>query len=58
MPLEEVYFLPVRLEECAVPPRIKREFQYVDLFPDWDAGIERLAETIREQSRKGSGGLA
>jgi hypothetical protein len=51
IPLEEVFFIPVRLEECHLPARITREFQYVDLFPDWDAGLERLLTTIRAQVR-------
>jgi hypothetical protein len=51
VPLEDVFFIPVRLEDCRVPVRIAREFQYVDLFPDWDAGLERLLVTIRAQVR-------
>jgi hypothetical protein len=47
MPLDQNYFIPVRLEECPVPARIRREIQYVDLFPDWDEGVHRLADAIR-----------
>jgi len=39
-PLDQIYLIPVRLEECPVPLPISREIQYVDLFPNWDAGIE------------------
>ena len=39
MPLDDIYLVPVRLEECPVPVRISREIQYVDLFPDWEAGV-------------------
>jgi hypothetical protein len=46
LPLDDVYFLPVRLDECPVPPRIAREIQYVDLFPDWNAGIARLVAAL------------
>lgn len=41
-PLDAVFFIPVRLEECRVPARITQEFQYVDLFPDWDRGLKRV----------------
>ena len=46
VPLDEVYFIPVRLDDCQVPLRIQRETQYVDLFPEWDAGFARLLEII------------
>jgi hypothetical protein len=47
LPLDDVYLIPVRLEECPVPSRIIREFQYVDLFPDWEEGIRRVASAIK-----------
>ena len=52
MPLEEVFLLPVRLDECPVPWGVAREMQYVDLFPDWDSGIGRVVEAIRRQVRR------
>ena len=51
LPLDEAFLLPVRLDECPVPLDVAREMQYVDLFPDWDAGIRRLVEAIRSQTR-------
>lgn len=48
-PLGDVFFMPVRLEECAVPPVIQRSTQYLDLFPDWKRGVQQLIETIREE---------
>jgi hypothetical protein len=42
VPLDEIFFIPLRLDECQVPPRIARQVQYVDLFPDWDTGFSRL----------------
>ncbi len=52
VPLEDVFFIPVRLEECRVPARIASEFQYVDLFPDWRKGVARLVGTMRRQLRR------
>jgi TIR domain len=49
LPMEEVYFIPVRLRDCRVPPRIQQEYQYVDLFPNWDEGFERVLTTMRKQ---------
>jgi hypothetical protein len=50
MPLDEVFLIPLRLDECAVPERIRQETQFVDLFPDWQAGFARVIEIIEKQS--------
>lgn len=52
VPLDEIFIAPVRFDECPVPARIQRELQYVDLFPNWEGGIRKLAEMLR----KGRGG--
>ncbi len=49
VPLDDVFLVPVRLDTCRVPARITRETQYVDLFPDWEAGFERIAQMIAKQ---------
>jgi len=50
MPLDHVFLIPVRLEECTVPARIRREVQYVDLFPDWENGEDRILAILRAQA--------
>lgn len=47
IPLEEIFLVPVRLDECRVPARIQREVQYVDLFPEWQAGFERVVGIMK-----------
>jgi hypothetical protein len=49
LPLDQIFILPVRLEECAIPARIRNHLQYTDVFPDFDWGVERLAETMRAE---------
>jgi hypothetical protein len=49
VPLEEIYIVPVRLDDCEVPRAIQHELQYIDLFPDWDAGMERLLTMLRRE---------
>jgi hypothetical protein len=49
LPLDSTYLMPVRLEECSVPLALTRTVQYVDLFPDWDAGFRRLVEAVKHQ---------
>jgi hypothetical protein len=51
-PLGETYFMPVRLDECEVPVEIQRSYQYLDLFPDWDKGVQHLIQVMREQERR------
>jgi hypothetical protein len=49
MPLDEIFLVPVRLNACRVPGTIQREFQYVDLFPDWRRGIRRMLTTMQRE---------
>ncbi len=51
VPLDDVYLIPIRLDSCRMPARITWETQYVDLFPDWDTGFERLIRIIQKQRR-------
>jgi hypothetical protein len=46
-PLDDIFIAPVRLDDCRVPRSIQRELQYVDLFPDWQRGVRRLAQILR-----------
>jgi hypothetical protein len=50
IPLDDVFLIPVRLDNCRLPVRIQRETQYVDLFPDWGAGFGRILRIIEIQS--------
>jgi hypothetical protein len=51
MPLDQIYLIPVRLEECPVPSLISREIHYVDLFPDWEAGLRRVVSAVHGPKR-------
>jgi hypothetical protein len=50
IPLGEIFLLPVRLDPCLVPRRISKQIQYLDLFPDWKAGVNRLVAVIKVQN--------
>jgi hypothetical protein len=58
LPLDDVYLIPVRIEECRVPVRVQQEFQYVDLFPDWRRGFHQVMTMIRRQLRARTRGPA
>jgi hypothetical protein len=52
-PADRTWFIPVRLDSCEVPEFevgagvTLRDFQWVDLFPDWEAGVTTLATAIQ-----------
>ncbi len=48
MPLESVFLIPVRLDDCRIPARIENEVQYVDLFPSWEDGFARVLRILEE----------
>jgi hypothetical protein len=49
-PLDRVFIMPVRLDDCDVPRQIIDQLQYVDLFPDFEIGLDRLAGAIRSET--------
>jgi len=52
VPLDDTFLIPVRLDECRVPTRIRNEIQYIDLFPDWERGFRRVVRVMERQLRK------
>ncbi len=52
VPLDETYFIPIRLDDCTVPRSIRSEWQYIDLFPDDAAGMSRVVATLLKQWEK------
>jgi hypothetical protein len=49
MPLDDSFVVPVRLEDCDVPHEIQSHIQYVDLYPDWEKGVEKLTASIWDE---------
>jgi len=52
VPLDEVFIVPVRLDDCRVPARIQKELQYIDLFPQWGSGLRRLFSVMGQAGRR------
>jgi hypothetical protein len=50
VPLDEIFLIPLRLDDCVVPNRISKQIQYLDLFPDWKTGVCRLIAVIKTQN--------
>jgi hypothetical protein len=49
VPLDEAFLIPVRLDDCRVPWRIRREIQYIDLFPSWKRGVRRILSAVEKR---------
>lgn len=52
VPLDEIFLIPVRLSDCEIPLQISRKTQYIDLFPDWHAGMKALLFTLSAQTAR------
>jgi hypothetical protein len=49
VPLDQIFIVPVRLDDCLVPRAVQAEFQWVDLFPDWNRGLAVLKAMMRRE---------
>lgn len=45
-PEDQIFFIPIRLEECKLPSERLRGIQYVDFFPDWERGLQKVLQSI------------
>ena len=54
-PLDCGWFIPIRLSSCEIPNyeygagRTLQDIHYLDLFPDFEIGIERLVDVIKQE---------
>jgi hypothetical protein len=42
----KVYLLPVRIEECKLPYEVLRELHYIDMFPNWYHGLDKILKVV------------
>ena len=50
VPLDEIFLIPLRLDDCVVPKSISKQTQYLDLFPNWKGGVKRLIAVMKRQN--------
>jgi tetratricopeptide (TPR) repeat protein len=43
---KKIIVIPVRLDDCKIPYSDLEKIQFVDLFPDWKAGFEKILDAI------------
>jgi len=49
IPESDIYFIPVRLDECSPSHDKLNDIHWVDLFPKWNEGVKRIAKAIRPE---------
>lgn len=55
-PHDRIWFIPVKLNECEIPDldvgggETLRDLHYVNLYEDWDGGIQRILKAIQSAS--------
>lgn len=51
-PVDDVFLIPVRLDDCRLPEEIRKRWHYVDLFPCFEEGARKLVQIIRREMRR------
>jgi TIR domain len=46
-PESEIFVIPVRLDVCEIPYEKLKDIEYVDLFPDWNKGLQRIRKAMK-----------
>lgn len=46
-PETDIYFIPVRLNNCEPQSFAITELQYVDLFPNWTTGLKKILKVLK-----------
>src|SRR5262249_35008300 len=47
VPLDQIFIVHARPDECPLPRVRQAEFQWLDLFPEWDRGMSLLKAMMR-----------
>ena len=51
MPPNKLFIIPARIDPCEPNYNELKKNQYVDLFEDWDVGVEKIIKSIRFSSK-------
>jgi TIR domain len=47
MPESDIFLIPARLDECHPSHSALEELNWVDMFPDWEKGVEKIIRVIQ-----------
>ena len=48
-PPEDIFLIPVRLDDCLPQDRRLRELNWIDLFPSYEAGLAKLVKSLNAE---------
>jgi hypothetical protein len=48
IPPSQIYLIPVRIEPCVPEHPILNDLHWVDLFPDFDVGVQKIVAALRD----------
>ena len=51
-PEEDIFIIPVRLNECSPSHEKLKELHWVDMFPSWDDGLKKILSVISPVNKK------
>jgi TIR domain len=51
-PPGKIFIIPIRIEPCELLHREIKKLHYVDMFPDWDSGLQKIIKTIKIQDEE------
>lgn len=51
-PESEIFLIPIRLDNCNMPIAALSEIQYIDFFPAWDKGMDRVLRVLDSKLAK------
>jgi hypothetical protein len=51
-PESQIFIIPVRLDDCKIKDSRLSEYNRVDLFPDWEQGIQGVLRSLRLEENK------
>ncbi len=54
VPADEIFLIPVRIDDCELPRWMSRRLQYLNMFPNWKAGLQRLVKALSKQEAERS----
>lgn len=49
-PPDQIFIIPVRLNECEPIHQQLKDLHWADLFPDWDDGVQQIIKAIKQLS--------
>ncbi len=50
-PDNDIFLIPARLDVCEPQSNKLKDLQYVDLFPDWNRGVNRILSVLKTHGR-------